>query len=184
MSEPALALVLLDRDGTLNDLVRGGYVTRPEDLQLLDGALDAVRRLHEAGLKVAVVTNQSCIGRGLVDATDIARVHAHLASEILAHGGLVQGIYCCPHAPEDGCDCRKPQPGLIRRALREAAVDPENAILVGDAPADIEAARRAGVRAVQVLTGYGADQPPSPDAVAVCADLAAAAHWIVEHATS
>ncbi len=178
-----MSLVLVDRDGTLNRLVRGGYVTRPEDLEILDGALEALRMLHDAGLKVAVVTNQSCIGRGLVTPEAIARVHARLAEEILAHGGLVQAIYCCPHAPQDDCECRKPRPGLLRRALRDAGTEPEDAVLIGDAPADMEAARNAGMRAVQVLTGYGADAPPGDIPAAVLPDVRAAAQWIVDQWT-
>ena len=158
-----LRFVLIDRDGTLNELVRGGYVTTVESLRLLDGALDAIRLLHEAGLRVGIVTNQSCIGRGLVSADTVAYIHAHLVGEILAHGGLVQAIYCCPHSPADGCDCRKPAPGLILRAMHAAGVEPGETVVVGDAPSDREAARRAGTRYIQVHTGYGADQPRASD---------------------
>ena len=189
-----LRLALIDRDGTLNELVRGGYVTTIESLHLLDGALDAIRQLHEAGLHVGIVTNQSCIGRGLVSAETVARIHAHLTREILAHGGLVQAIYCCPHLPTDGCDCRKPAPGLLWRGMQAAGVAPSETVVVGDSRGDETAARRAGTRFVRVQTGYGTDAmvgaggpiapvaSSDPDTVVV-PSIREAAAWILAQRT-
>jgi D-glycero-D-manno-heptose 1,7-bisphosphate phosphatase len=160
--------VLLDRDGTLNAEV--GYIGRPEQLILIDGAAQAVADLCAAGWQVIVFTNQSGIGRGLYSEADLAAVHTKLTAEIEAAGGRLSGIYFCPHAPDFGCDCRKPLPGLLHQAAREHDLDLTQCIVVGDSQRDMEAGQAVGCRTILVLTGHttaeqATEFSPPPDAV-------------------
>jgi histidinol-phosphate phosphatase family protein len=138
--------VLLDRDGTLVEDVP--YNGDPAAVRLMPGARTAVERLRAAGLRLAVVSNQSGIGRGLVSDADVRAVNARI-EELL---GPLDRWLICPHAPESGCWCRKPAPGLIIEAFRQLGVDPADCVVVGDIGADVAAARAAGARSVMVPT--------------------------------
>ncbi len=166
--------VILDRDGVLNVEAAGGWVLRVEDWRWQDGALAALEVLGR-GRTLSVATNQSCIGRGLVDAHAIEAVHAFMRSEARA---TLSGVFCCPHAPGEGCSCRKPEPGLLLQALAEAGTPPDRAVFVGDSPTDLEAARRAGVTPILVRTGKGraTESMAAAAGVAVFDDLLAFAH--------
>ena len=149
---------ILDRDGVLNrEAPDGGWILRPEDWRWEDGALDGLRILAEAGVRVSVATNQSGVGRGVFDLDAVEAVHDLMQREAEAAGGRIAEVHCCPHSPADGCDCRKPAPGLITAAVAAAGVPPSETIFVGDADRDLEAARRAGIRSVLVRTGKGQD---------------------------
>lgn len=170
--------ILFDRDGVLNRLIPRGYVLRPEAFQWLPGARAALRQAAAAGFVCAVVTNQACIGRGLVSAEAIQAIHDRMLAEAVAAGGRIDGVFVCPHRPEDGCDCRKPKPGLLYQAAQALGLDLSASVLIGDSPTDIEAAAAAGVRAIRVGTAPppGADPPGSkavwaPDAAAAIAAL-------------
>jgi len=148
--------VILDRDGVLNAEARAnGYVTSPEQWRWLPGAVEAVVLLHQVGIRVSVATNQSGVGRGLMTAADLDALHAFMCGEIERAGGLVAAVYTCTHAPEEGCDCRKPAPGLVRRAVSDSGIPPAATLVVGDDVRDLEAAHAAGVDAALVLTGKG-----------------------------
>lgn len=151
--------VLLDRDGVLNRDTPSG-VRRLDELQVLPGAADSVKRLTRAGYRVLVLTNQSGIGRGRLSAGELDEIHAALRREIEAQGGRIDGIYVCPHHPDAGCACRKPAPGLIDQARREWGFEPAETWFVGDAVRDVDAALAAGCRPALVLTGKGADSVP------------------------
>ncbi len=169
--------VLLDRDGVLN--IEGDpFVLTPSQLELLPGAADAVARMNNAGIGVVVVTNQSCIGRGLIDRAALDAVHDRLQELLAERRGILMGIYVCPHTADEGCLCRKPRPGLLLDAAREYGFDLATTWLVGDAPRDLEAALAAGCRPALVRTGKGA-QTELPDGVPEFPDLAAFANWIV-----
>jgi histidinol-phosphate phosphatase family protein len=119
-------------------------------LRLLPGSAEALRRLKEAGYLVVVFTNQSGVGRGVMTAADVEVVNAHLG-DVLAEGGAsLDGVYFCPHVNEDGCECRKPKPGLLTRAAEELGIDLSRSWGVGDGARDLEAARAAGCRVVLV----------------------------------
>ena len=141
----------LDRDGVLN--VDLGYVHRVEDLQWIEGAPQAVRRLNEAGYLVILVTNQSGIGRGYYDEAAMDRVHDALRAHLASGQARIDAIYACPYHPEAEIETfrhpdhpdRKPNPGLLLRAMRDFAIDPERSFMIGDKDSDMEAARRAGV---------------------------------------
>jgi D-glycero-D-manno-heptose 1,7-bisphosphate phosphatase len=159
MSAPA---VYLDRDGTLNREVPVA-LERPEQLELLPGAAEAVARLNAAGWRVILLTNQSAIARGLLDPERLARIHDKLRALLAQSGGRLDGILYCPHHPTEGeppyrraCACRKPEPGLFLRARELWPSAWERSWSVGDAERDLEASERAGVRSILVATGKGA----------------------------
>jgi D-glycero-D-manno-heptose 1,7-bisphosphate phosphatase len=141
--------VFLDRDGTINvKAPEGAYVSRPEDVALLPGAGEAIRRLNDAGVEVVVVTNQRGIARGLMSEVDYLAVTGALELALAGHGASWRAVYHCPHE-EGACGCRKPATGLIDRARAELpGLDLRAAVLVGDSERDVEAGRRAGFRTV------------------------------------
>ncbi len=154
MRPGARPFVFLDRDGTL--IEEREYAWRPEDYAALPGAHEAVTRLREAGFGVLVVTNQSGIARGIFSAADHDRFAARLLRDFEANDAKLDGYYACPHAPDDGCICRKPGTGLALRAMREHEIDLSRSWVIGDKDSDIGFARNLGCRAVLVLTGHGA----------------------------
>jgi D-glycero-D-manno-heptose 1,7-bisphosphate phosphatase len=166
--------VFLDRDGTL---VRDhGYTHRVSDYALLPGVVPALRRLTDAGYALAIVTNQSGIGRGLFAETDYRRFEAHLEADLARQGVRVAGSFFCPHRPEDGCACRKPAPGLFWAARDALGAELGASFAVGNERRDAEAALAAGCRAA-LLIGPDRGEPLPPRAVRT-ADLAGAADWI------
>jgi D-glycero-D-manno-heptose 1,7-bisphosphate phosphatase len=162
-----VGLVLLDRDGTINRRApEGEYVTDPEALELLPGAAGAIRALNDAGIPVAVVTNQRCVALGRLDEPGLAAVHARLRQRLdAAAGAHVDAIYHCPH--ERGtCGCRKPEPGLLAAAARDFAAAPAATVMIGDADSDVEAGRRFGARTIQLTRGPSASDAAVPDLAA------------------
>jgi len=146
MAPPAPAAVLLDRDGTL--LVDVPYNGEPAAVEPLPGVRDALERLRAAGCRLAVVSNQSGIGRGWITCAQVAAVNRRM-TELL---GPFEAVLVCPHTEAAGCDCRKPRPGLLVAALRRLGVPAGRAAMVGDIGADVEAAAAAGIRGVLVPT--------------------------------
>ncbi len=153
-NNPAIELsdieyVFLDRDGVLNrQPPDGGFVTCPEELQLLPGVEDAVAALNRSGRKVIVITNQRGIALGLYSHDDLARIHSQLRDCLAARGAHLDGIYVCPH-DEGQCNCRKPLTGLFEQAFLDfPAARPENSLMAGDSLSDIEAGLRLGMRTV------------------------------------
>jgi len=171
-----LRAVFLDRDGVI--LVnRPGYTRSVGEMQVIPGAIEAIVRLHRAGLPVAIVTNQSAIGRGLATRPDVDAVNARIADLVARAGGRIAHIAVCPHLPDAGCGCRKPLPGLILEAAVAMGVDPGTGAVVGDQMTDIEAARAVGADAYLV----GGLTPPRRQAgLRVFPSLAAAAVDICE----
>ncbi len=152
--------VFMDRDGTLAHEV--GYVNHVSRFRLFPWAVDSVRLLNRAGLLAVVVTNQAGVARGYFPESLIAEVHALMSAAMEAGGARLDGIYYCPHHPTAGeapyrqdCDCRKPRPGLLRRAATELGIDLGRSWVVGDRDADVALARSVGARAALVKTGYG-----------------------------
>lgn len=150
----AVRLVVVDRDGVINRdsvaFVRTAWEWRP-----LPGSLEALGLLAGAGFTVAVATNQSGVGRGLIDPAALAGMHRKMQRLAAAHGGRIDRIAVCPHAPEDGCDCRKPAPGLLLGLARHYRCALAAVPVVGDSARDIDAALAAGARPVLVRTGNG-----------------------------
>ena len=178
--------IFLDRDGTLNRDT--GYVKTPEELELFPGSVRAVARLKRAGARVVLTTNQSGVARGLLTTAALDAIHARLRALLEAGGASLDAIYYCPHHPDDACSCRKPQTGLVDRAVAELGLDPARAYVVGDQNRDMELARRIGARSVLVMTG-----PTSQEALGlmksdglrpdhVAARLEEAVDWIMQDA--
>ncbi len=171
--------VFLDRDGVI---IRqwDGYLNDPARVELLPGAAEAIRKLREAGFAVVVVTNQAGVGYGHLTEETLGAIHLRLQEELSREGASLDGIYYCPHTPEEGCPCRKPAPGMLLRAAEELGLDLSRSYLVGDMTTDIEAGKRAGCFTVLVRTGFGGSDGRSdaePDAV--CEDLPAACELIL-----
>jgi D-glycero-D-manno-heptose 1,7-bisphosphate phosphatase len=157
MTRPA---VFMDRDGTISEEV--GYVNHLSRYRVMPRSLEAIRLVNRAGIMTIVTTNQSGVARGYFAESLVHDVHALLESRAAQAGARLDAIYYCPHHPTEGtppfralCDCRKPRPGMILRAVREHGIDLARSYAIGDSVADIEAAAAAGVPAILVLTGYG-----------------------------
>ena len=168
-----LKLVILDRDGVIN-YERGDYIKTVEEWKPLPGSPGAIAGLSRAGIKVAVATNQSGVGRGLYSLAALEDIHSKLRLEVAKAGGRIDMISYCPHSPSEGCECRKPKPGMLRRILSALDVRPGQALFVGDHLKDVEAARSLRVTPVLVRTGKGLEfEKKIPEGVKVFDDLAA-----------
>lgn len=174
-------LVVLDRDGVINR-ESPDFIRRPEEWVPLPGSIEAIAGLTRAGFSVVVASNQSGVGRGLFTAGTLDTIHARMTRTVEDAGGRLAGIWFCPHRPEDGCDCRKPLPGLLRQIEEHFGVALQGAPVIGDSRRDLEAAWRVGARAILVLTGNGQETGRKLDpkaAVEVFPDLAAAAAALI-----
>lgn len=148
--------LILDRDGVLNyEAPPPGFVLKPQDFRWLPGALEGLAILRGAGIRLSVASNQSGVGRGLMTLDQLRKINARMQAEAEAAGGALDAVLCCPHAPEAGCSCRKPEPGLIREAIARSGISAEESLVVGDDDRDLQAAQGAGVRAALVRTGKG-----------------------------
>ncbi|MCC7418261.1 MAG: HAD family hydrolase [Acidobacteria bacterium] len=187
----ARGCVFVDRDGTLIEEV--GYLDRPERVVLYPWTVDALRALNRAGLRVILVSNQSGVARGFFSEAVVHDVHRRIAELLEAGNARIDAYYHCPHHPDGSvpdyaiaCDCRKPSPGLVARAVREFGIDPTRSFVVGDRWVDVGLARRVGGRGVLVRTGYGAAEERHPPdlllADAVADNFAGAVGWILRQA--
>lgn len=172
------AAVFLDRDGTI--IEDKHYLHDPGGVELIPGAADGLRRLRGLGLRLVLVSNQSGVGRGYFGRGDVERVQGRLIELLAAQGVALDAFYICPHAPEQDCDCRKPAPGLVRRACAELGLDARASFVVGDKPCDVELAQATGGRGILVRTGGGARHAEAMAArgVPVARDLDEAARLI------
>jgi D-glycero-D-manno-heptose 1,7-bisphosphate phosphatase len=185
MSAPALhPAVFLDRDGVIIEH-RDDYVKSIAEVRFIPGAAEALTCLSQRRFLIVIVTNQSAIGRGLVTRAEVDAIHSLIVERIAASGGRVDGIYVCPHRPEDNCACRKPAPGLLLDAARDLGIDLGASVMIGDTVTDALAAQAAGVRPVLVLTGLGEKHtrellPPELRRVLKAPNLAAAVEQILD----
>jgi D-glycero-D-manno-heptose 1,7-bisphosphate phosphatase len=170
--------VMLDRDGVIIRN-RADYVRDWSEVEIIPGALEGLALLAQRGHRVFVVTNQSAVGRGLMSMTELQAIHERLKREVEVGGGHIDGFLVCPHAPYDGCACRKPAPGLLHAARDDHGVDLGNCYLVGDHETDVAAATAAGCPSILVQSGRTPLGSPRGNATLVAADLLAAAHMIV-----
>ena len=174
--------IFLDRDGTL--IVDKHYLHKPEEVEILPGAADALRRLQDAGFLLFLVTNQSGVGRGYFTMEDLTRVHAHLEAELASEDVTFTDIYVAPEAPDQPSHGRKPSPGFLLDARDAFDVDLSRSFMIGDKRIDLEAGWNAGVAAsLLVRTGYGAETERKEGAKlspgVVVNDLTGAADWIL-----
>ncbi len=156
--------VFLDRDGVINE--NASRIDRPEKLKIYPYALKAIKRINDAGYFVILVTNQPEVAKGFFSYSDLMRVHDHLKKVLAEHGAHLDGIYVCPHHPEKGfegeipelkydCECRKPKPGLLLRAVKDFDIDVKKSWIIGDSKTDIAAGKAAGVKTIMVTEGGG-----------------------------
>jgi D-glycero-D-manno-heptose 1,7-bisphosphate phosphatase len=183
--------VFLDRDGTL--IEESGYLDRLERLEFFPFSVDAVRVLNRAGFVTVIITNQAGIARGIVRESFVAEAHRHIADRVEAGGAKIDAFYYCPHHSDGvieqyrtACDCRKPQPGLLRRAAKDLDLDLARSFAVGDRWHDVAAGQAVGARGVLVRTGIGLAEEAAPQAgtvpAAVVDNLMDAAAWILQQA--
>ncbi len=181
--------VFLDRDGVINEEVN--YLSEPEQLRLIPGAAEAIRRMNQRGMLVIVVTNQAGVARGYYPESRIVIVHEALAGLLAQAGAHIDRFYYCPHHPTEGlppyrveCNCRKPKPGLLLQAAQDFDLDLKRCFMIGDNHSDIALSQFTGCRTVLVLTGHGArvwrewQDEFQPDHIAP--DLSTAVTWILK----
>jgi histidinol-phosphate phosphatase family protein len=156
------AAIFLDRDGVINRR-RVDHVKSWDEFEFLPEALEGLREITRMGARVVMVTNQSAVGRGMISEADLAAIHERMLSEIAAAGGRIDAVYACLHTPLDGCDCRKPAPGLLLRAAADLGLRIEASVMVGDSASDLQAARAAGCASVLVADTADADVPTARD---------------------
>jgi len=159
--------VLLDRDGTI--IVERNYLSDYHLVELLPGAAEGLRRMREMGLGLVVVTNQSSIGRRYFSLKELDLIHKRMIELLSVEGASVDGIFYCPHTPEEECGCRKPRIGLVEKAVASFGFHPSQSFVIGDKPCDIEMGRRINAKTFLVRTGYGvkveAERSTNPDCV-------------------
>lgn len=175
-----MKLVILDRDGTINH-DSDHHVKSVDELRPIAGSIEAIARLTQAGYRVVVATNQSGIARGLFTVRTLFDMHDVLQRAAVQAGGRIDAFFFCPHAADDACQCRKPQPGMLLEVARRFNVSLDDVYMVGDAQRDVEAAAAAGARPVLVLTGKGRqtkEEGRLPPGTQVFADLAAFAEHV------
>jgi histidinol-phosphate phosphatase family protein len=173
--------VFLDRDGTIAKDVH--YCRRVEDLEILPHVPDAIRLLNQARYKVVVITNQSGIARGYFTQETLSSIHEKMKAELKEHGAFIDAIYVCPHHPDEGCQCRKPNPTLLTRAATDIGLALDQSYMIGDDPKDVGAGRAAGCRTVWLSADHNhqSDSPAVPcDHTA--ADLLEAIQWLLDDA--
>lgn len=159
-------LVILDRDGTINE-DSDDYIKSPQEWVPVPGSIEAIGRLTRAGYKVVVATNQSGVGRGYFDMDTLNRIHNKMLDAVRDHGGEIDGIFICPHAPDARCKCRKPKPGLFEEIAARLNTNLTGAYALGDTERDIVAARAGGATPIMVRTGKGARTLADPDNVII-----------------
>jgi D-glycero-D-manno-heptose 1,7-bisphosphate phosphatase len=175
-----MKLIILDRDGTINH-DSDQHIKSPAEWKPIKGSLEGMARLTQAGYRIAVATNQSGIARGMLDTRTLFAIHDTLLRALAQVGGRIDAFFFCPHAADAGCQCRKPQPGMLLEAGRRFNVALDEVYMVGDALRDLQAAAAAGARPVLVLTGKGAKTSAEgklPPGTRVFPDLAAFAEHL------
>ena len=180
-----MKLVILDRDGVINE-DSDAYIKSVAEWIPIPGSIEAIAQLSKAGWTVAVATNQSGIARGYYDLATLEAMHARLRALVAEQGGEVGLIVYCPHGPDQGCDCRKPKPGMLRTIASHYAVDLHGIWFVGDSKGDLEAAVAVDSQPVLVLTGKGQKtrSTPLPAGTLIFDDLAAVAAELIHNSAS
>ncbi len=145
--------VFVDRDGTLIKEV--DHLTRKDQVELLPGVCDAIRILNQLGILVLMITNQSVVGRGMITETELRQIHKYLFGLLVKENARLDGIYYCPHHPDEHCQCRKPETGLIEQALCDFKIDLKSSFIIGDHIKDILVSRKIGCYGILVCSGQG-----------------------------
>lgn len=173
--------VFLDRDGVVIEN-RSDYVKSWGEVHFIPGALEALKRMAGSSYLVIFVTNQSAVGRGIITMEEVLAINRQVIVIINMNCGRIDGVYICPHSPDEDCNCRKPKPGLLLQAAEELRVDLSRSYLVGDALSDLQAADAVSAAGILVLTGRGQDQASmlhGTEGYRIVADLQAAVDYIL-----
>jgi len=176
-----MKLVILDRDGVINK-DSDAYIKHPDEWIPIAGSLEAIAKLNHAGYRTVVATNQSGLGRGLFDIEQLNAIHQKMFDALSQQGGHIDSIFFCPHTPDDNCNCRKPEPGLLLEIASRLNIDLAETIFIGDSLKDIQAAQSVGAKPALVLTGNGkttVSQLKEGDNIPTYPDLATAADALI-----
>ena len=173
--------VFIDRDGVINkDL--GKYVTKPEEFDFIPGAVEALKKLHDSEFKILIITNQGGVGKGIYSEEDVEAIHEKMHNLLAKEGVRIDGVYYCPHHPEEGCDCRKPRLGMVNKAVEDHEIDASRSFFIGDKTSDVKAGKDAGCKTFLVRTGYaGHDKVCDVEPDFVVSDLLGAVKTILSN---
>ena len=176
-----MKLVILDRDGVIN-YDSASYIKTPDEWKPIPGSLEAIAQLSQAGYHVIVATNQSGVGRGLFEMATLNAIHDKMHRALGQLGGRIDAVFFCPHALDNGCNCRKPKPGLFHEIARRFNANLKDVPSIGDSLRDLEASAAAGAQPILVLTGKGQKTSRDgglPPGTVIYADLAEAVESII-----
>ena len=171
-----MKLIILDMDGVINQ-DSDDYIKTEQEWQAIPGSLQAIARLNHSGYHTVIATNQSGLARGKLTLKDLNRIHRKMHTHLAQYGGVVDAIFFCPHGPDEGCACRKPEPGLLKEIERRLHTPLSGAPVIGDRLSDIRAAQAVGASPILVRTGKGQkqlDEGLIPDGIPVYDDLSGA----------
>ena len=144
-------VIFLDRDGVINKkALQARYIKNWEDFEFLPGAVESIKQLTEKGYEIYLMTNQPGVARGFLEKQELENIHQKMQQELEKQGGKIKAIYACPHNWDEGCDCRKPKPGLLLKAAKELKINLNQSILIGDQETDIEAGIKAGCKTILI----------------------------------
>ena len=177
-----MKLVILDMDGVINE-ESDDYIKTEQEWQAIPGSLQAIARLNHSGFHVVTATNQSGLARGKLTLQELNRIHRKMHNHLAQYGGVIDAIFFCPHGPDEGCACRKPEPGLLKEIERRLHTPLYGIPVIGDRMTDIQAAQTVGASPVLVRTGNGQKQLDAglvPDDIPVYDDLAQAARALLD----
>jgi len=175
--------VFIDRDGTIN--ANTGYIKTPDDFKIYKGVAEGIKILNNMGYKVIIITNQSGIARGFFNEEMLEKIHEKMKKELSEKGATVDAIYFCPHHPDEKCNCRKPEPGMLQKAMKDFDVDVQKSFIIGDRMLDVEAGNKIGVKTVLVPENKKKvdiemqESNITPDIV--CDDFYSGVEWIVKN---
>jgi D-glycero-D-manno-heptose 1,7-bisphosphate phosphatase len=172
--------IFLDRDGTI--IIDKHYLRDPDQIEFIPGAPDALEALQKSGFKLVIISNQSGVGRGYFSENDVRKMHERLLSMLTEQGIKIDGLYYCPHAPDQQCECRKPLPHMGLKAQADIGFDLARSFMIGDRRDDLLFGRALGIPSVLVRTGKGrqCEAQHKDEASHICDDLGQAARWILQ----
>lgn len=152
-----MKVIFLDRDGVINENLHGDYVKKWDEFKFIPKAKEAIKVLTDAGWIIVIISNQAGVGKGIMSARAVEEINARMISEIENYGGKVKSVYYCPHRPDEGCECRKPKPGMLLNAARDLGIQLSDSYMIGDNVIDIQAGARVGCKTILVKTGLGSE---------------------------
>ena len=151
-----LKTVFVDRDGVINQ-ERSDYVKSISELEIYPNVAKNIKSLKDAGFLVIVITNQSAVNRGIITHEIVSQIHDSIQDHLKKYGTFLDGFYYCPHTPDENCNCRKPKPGLLQKAILELNIDLNSSWMIGDSDSDIEAADSVGCKAIKINDNFSLD---------------------------